>query len=273
VILVVVAGACCGCTSRPATALRTCAPSTVRADRPHAPGPWHCVFDDEFTGRTLDPANWVTCYDWSPGGCTSAGNNELEWYQPGQVSVGPDGLTLLAQRRTVTAGTGVRYPWVSGMISTGRDGPGGSPHFSFAYGYATADVQLSRAPGMLPAFWLLPADESWPPEIDIMEGVENTVALNVHFVGADGNGNAQARHVYGRGDFTSRYHNFAVDWEPHRLTWYIDGVQRYTVTDPAAIPHVAMDILFTLAVGYPRAPSPDTQSSTLHVKDVQVWQR
>lgn len=58
------------------------------APEPPAAGTWHLVFHDDFNGSKLDTERWVTCYDWNKGGCTNRGNNEAQWYLPGQVSVG-----------------------------------------------------------------------------------------------------------------------------------------------------------------------------------------
>jgi beta-glucanase (GH16 family) len=255
----------------PLASVRASTPATNPTE-PAAPGPWHSVFDARFTGSTLDPNTWVTCYDWNNAGCTIATNNELEWYQPGQVSVGDGMLTLTAQRRSVTTSTGVSLPWVSGMISTGRSSWNDTPRHTFTYGYFLADIELTPATGMYPAFWLLPADHSFPPEVDIMESAypHDKIQLNVHYTQAGRI--QQAQYYTPAGHFTDGFHTYALDWEPTRLTWYIDGTPVYMVSNPAAIPHTAMEILIDLAVGLPSPPAADVSTATVHVKDVQVWQ-
>jgi beta-glucanase (GH16 family) len=246
--------------------------STGTPAYPAASGAWHRVFDGTFPGTSLNTDTWATCYDWNDNGCTNSGNHELEWYEPGQVAVGGGALTLTAQRRTVTGSDGKSYPWVSGMVSTGRDDLSGTPRYTFTYGYISADIKLSVGNGIYPAFWLLPADKQWPPEIDILESTyaQNLAEMNLHY--AQGGVDKQAQGYFGPGDFTGSYHNFALDWQPGRLTWYIDGVPRYTIGDPSVVPHTAMEIMLTLAVGLPDTPPTGTDSATLHVKDVQVWQ-
>jgi beta-glucanase (GH16 family) len=247
--------------------------SSAAPAAPAAPGPWHPIFQDVFSGTRLNPANWVTCYDWNDNGCTNAGNHELEWFEPGQVSVGGGALTLSAQRRTVTGSNGLSYPWVSGMVSTGRSSYNADPRFTFTYGYVSADIELGVAPGMYEAFWLLPADKAWPPEIDILESAypQNDAQMNLHYVGTHGNSQAQYV-VLGPGEYASGYHNYAVDWEPGRITWYIDGVPRYTLAGPFPIPDTPMEIVATLAVGLPSAPPASTASAAMKIKDVRVWQ-
>src|SRR5512142_965011 len=45
---------------------------------------WHLVFDDEFNDGYLHNW-WATCYPWynPQSGCSNTGNNELQWYMPG----------------------------------------------------------------------------------------------------------------------------------------------------------------------------------------------
>src|SRR2546429_933152 len=64
------------------------------------PGP---VFADSFSAGSLDRSKWDTCYPWAAGaGCTNEGGPELEWYVPGQVSVGGGALHLAVRKEPVT---------------------------------------------------------------------------------------------------------------------------------------------------------------------------
>ncbi|MFD8546558.1 family 16 glycosylhydrolase [Streptomyces sp. NPDC059649] len=240
---------------------------------PRGPGPWHRVFADDFRGDRLNPARWTTCYDWNQGGCTNRGNDELEWYRPGQVSVGDGRLTLTARRRTTRGTDGRVYPWTSGMVSTGRSSWNARPRAVFTYGYFEASVRIPRQGGMLPAFWLMPASRFTPPEIDIAEVLQTPrlIDMTVHWRGPDGDERATAG-SFGPVDFPARHHVFALNWERDALTWYIDGEIRFRVTDPAKIPHVPMELLFTLAVGYPALPPPDVHTARMSVDWVRVWQ-
>ncbi|MFF2042093.1 family 16 glycosylhydrolase [Kitasatospora sp. NPDC058170] len=282
--LLVLAAACSGSTegSGPRTAVvqpgsesAAARPGGAVPDQPAAAGTWHLAFQDDFTGSTLDRSAWTTCYDWNDNGCTNAGNHEEQWYQPGQVQVGGDQLTLTAQRKAVTGSDGKAYPWVSGMISTGRDNWNAKPRHTFTYGYFAASLKVPANPdGFFPAFWLIPADtRGTPPEVDVAEfpNTSQYVHMNLHWRGADGTD----QHVgdnWGPADFSSDYHVFAVDWEPDAVTWYIDGRQWFQVTDPSRIPAVAMEVVINLAVGYLQSPPDGTDSAALGVRWVQVWQ-
>jgi beta-glucanase (GH16 family) len=246
---------------------------SAAAIAPVAPGPWHVVFQDDFTGTALNTANWATCYDWNENGCTNAGNRELEWYLPGQVTVGGGSLQLTATRTPTQGSDGTTYPWTSGMVSTGRDSWNATPRHTFTYGYFAAAIQIPPQPGMFPAFWLLAAQHDNPAEIDAAEfiGSIESIQMTVHWQTADGRTHLQYGD-YGPVDFPAGVHVFAVDWEPTSLTWYVDGVVRLRITKVNEIPTTPMELLLDLAVGYPTAPPPGVDSAVMRVDWVRVWQ-
>ncbi|AUG81119.1 hypothetical protein CFP65_6463 [Kitasatospora sp. MMS16-BH015] len=264
-----------GAVSRPPNATADATASTDPVDQPAVPGPWHPVLHDAFSGPTLDPSTWTTCFDWNDGGCTNQGNHEDEWYQPGQVQVGQGGLTLTATRQPTPGSDGIVHPWTSGMVSTGRDSWNGTPRRTFTYGYFAAAIKVpADAEGLFPAFWLIPAESrSAPPELDIAEFINTNqhVDMNLHWQTADG-GDGHVGQTTSAADFSTTYHVFAMDWEPDSVTWYVDGVQRFQVTKPSMIPHVAMELVLDLAVGFQEAPPAGVDSAQLHVAWVSVWQ-
>ncbi|QMU75067.1 glycoside hydrolase family 16 protein [Streptacidiphilus sp. PB12-B1b] len=248
-------------------------PSVLRAAPPVA-GPWNLVFSDDFDGDRLDGDDWVTCYDWNDDGCTNAGHRELEWYLPGQVAVANGALDLFADK-TPTYGTdGRMHSWTSGMASTGRQSWYGTPHFTLEYGYIAAAIQIPAQKGMFPSFWMMPAGtRTTPPEIDIMEGIQSStrVQMTLHWTNAQGK-DVHSAVQWGPEPYTTGYHVFAVDWEKNSITWYIDGVPRYRVTDTALIPRVPMELLLNLAVGFPKSPPVGVDSAEMKVDWVRAWQ-
>ncbi|MFD9130711.1 family 16 glycosylhydrolase, partial [Kitasatospora sp. NPDC059571] len=243
---------------------------------PSAPigaGPWHLVFQDDFNDSRLDTAKWTTCYDWNDHGCTNAGNHELEWYLPGQATVQDGSLALTATRRDTVGSDGRTYPWTSGMVSTGRDSWDAAPRFAFTRGYFAASIRIPDESSLFPAFWLMPQTRATPPELDVVEFISDNryAQMTLHWTGADGTDQHEDR-SYGPADFSSAYHVYAVDWEESSITWYIDGVQRYKVTDRDRIPTVPMEVLLDLAVGYPAPPPATLNSARMLVDWVRVWQ-
>ncbi|MGC0336384.1 glycoside hydrolase family 16 protein [Streptomyces sp. SLBN-8D4] len=242
--------------------------------RPPAPGHWRLVFHDEFDGSSLDTRRWATCYDWNRNGCTNSSNHEEQWYLPGQVTVGNGALSLTAVRRATRGSDGKTYPWTSGMVSTGRDHWDGRPRRTFTYGYFESAVRIPSQGGMFPAFWMMPASRHTPPELDVMEFLGSTqeVLMSTHWRGGEGARRTE-RGTYGPQDFPAGYHVFALLWTRHELTWFVDGLARFRVTDPAGVPHVPMEVLLDLAVGLPHSPPPSVREARMKVDWVRVWQQ
>ncbi|MGW8363853.1 glycoside hydrolase family 16 protein [Streptomyces wedmorensis] len=249
-------------------------PATVTSSGPPDPGPWRLVLDDGFDGSELDSALWTTCYDWNKDGCTISSNDESQWYLPDQVSVDDGELTLTAERRETRGSDDETYPWRSGMISTGRDQWYGEPRRVFTYGYFEASIRIPEEAGMFPAFWMMPESRFTPPEIDIMEFLDSTTRVNmyVHWREPDGE-RARARGEYGPSDFSGRFHVFGLLWERDALVWYVDGVERFRVTEPERIPDMPMEVMVNLAVGVPKEPPEDVDEAVMRVDWVRVWQR
>ena len=144
-------------------------------DPKNLPGTATQTFDDEFNSFSMwngSSGVWETSYPWAPAsGGTNPANNELEWYinpaygptnsvNPFSVSNGI--LTIEANPASPTIEAITGQPYTSGIITTYHS-------FAQTYGYFEMRAQLPTGQGIWPAFWLLPTDQSWPPEIDIME--------------------------------------------------------------------------------------------------------
>ena len=94
-----------------------------------------------------------------------------------------------------------------------------------------ARTDLGRGFGSAILLW--PESERFPEdgEIDIMEVPSETrdrAHFIVHFPGP--NGSDKVYGSYAEDDF-SEWHTFAVDWLPDRIVYYVDGVERFRVTD------------------------------------------
>ncbi|MEU7072526.1 glycoside hydrolase family 16 protein [Streptomyces narbonensis] len=267
-VLLLTAAACGGTTEGSGAG-----PAGAATTGPTPPDDWRLVLDEDFDGTELDDRTWTTCYDWDKDGCTNSGNDELQWYLPEQVSVRDGELTLTAERRETRGSDDRTYPWTSGMISTGRDDWYGEPRRTFTYGYFEASIRIPAEAGMFPAFWLMPDSRFTPPEIDIMEFLDSTqeVSMYVHWRDEDGDEDRQ-RGTYGPVDFPAEFHVFGLLWEPHKLVWYVDGVEHLRVTDTHRIPDVPMEILINLAVGVPKAPPASVDSARMDVDWVRVWE-
>jgi beta-glucanase (GH16 family) len=242
--------------------------------------PTTLVFDDEFAGASLDTAKWnAPCYPW--GDCYNHGNTgsfaEAQCYQSGQIAEANGLLSITAQAASVTC-DGTTKAWKSGLIDT-RD------KFTFGPGtFIETSVKLpldATHPGMWPAFWTLPNDLSWPPEIDVLEQLGNPakggkVNETLHTSGgtptdtecwlapcstsANWNG-----HTY-----SEAFHTFGAWWKSNgNVVWYVDGVQAASYTGNLA---GTMYMLLNLAVRDAYDDPVNYPSGVLQADYVRAWQ-
>ena len=143
------------------------------------------TFAEEFSGplnlwdaRTNPRGRWKPNYDSgtqdpaNPSGWSSRnlkGNGELQVYTGG-IPGAPQPYRIRNGELVITA---ARTPpalrkrlwghaYTSGVVTTSKS-------FNQRYGYFEMRARLPEGKGLWPAFWLLPADGSWPPEIDVVE--------------------------------------------------------------------------------------------------------
>jgi beta-glucanase (GH16 family) len=215
---------------------------------------WRQSFDQTFHGSRLDRSTWATCYDWA---CTNPTQNELEWYTGSNVTVSRGAAHLVARSQSLF---GRNY--TSGMIQSDH-------HFVFRYGYMAVRARVPSGTGFWSAFWTLPYDHDWPPEIDVVEvygRAPNQAVLTVHY----GNSDHVIESIYDGPNFSRGYHVFGVDWEPNSLTWYIDGTQVAQADVAISTPEY---LLADLAISGSTPPTNATAfPSSLDIKWIRVWQ-
>jgi beta-glucanase (GH16 family) len=217
-----------------------------RRPKPSPPATgWQMVFDDDFNGSALDERKWTTAFPW---GRDRSNVGELQFYAPDAFTLDRGNLQIIA--KPTPNGS---HAYNSGLISS---------HTSFAPEFGRFEIRckLPRGKGLWPAFWLLPLDTSWPPEIDVFEALgqeTETVHLTAHWL--EGGEHRQKGTEYTGPDFSRDYHTFAVEWTPESLVWFVDGVKRHQVSGQS--PRGPMYVLANLAVGgdWPGAPDASTQ--------------
>ena len=203
---------------------------------------WKLTFDDEFNGNSLDRSKWIDSY---PDNVRTHGAEELEYYSPDGYEVTNGVLRLKGENRPSGG-----KPYTSGMVTSfGK--------FAQEFGWFEMRAKFPRGKGYWPAFWLLPSNKTWPPEIDVLEilGHEpNKDYMTNHYRNAEGKHEGKGGSFIGP-DFSTDFHTFALDWEPGSITWYVDGVQRYQTTEN--VPAEPMYMLANLAIGGGWPGNPD----------------
>jgi beta-glucanase (GH16 family) len=226
---------------------------------PTMPG-FHLVFDDEFIGPTVNRKRWATSLPW---GNTNPG--EQQYYTRHALTQRGGMLTITASRSPTNG-----KPYASGAISS-------SERFAFSYGYAEIRAQVPPGAGLWSAFWLLSPVHNSNEEIDVLEvlGSDPSKGYAVLHFGTNSNKGKELG-TYRNPDFSAGFHTFGLDWEPDRMVWYVDGVERYRVTQN--IPSAPLFMVANLAVGgsdsWAGPPDRYTQfPADMNIDYIRVFQR
>jgi Glycosyl hydrolases family 16 len=253
------------------------------------------IFDDQFSGTSLDTNKWNTYLGaqgivWDDHGRLpppySAPNtpvtNEQAMYGPTQVSVN-NGLTLTAQRnKNADAST---YPWISGAVTT--EGKFSLPSTGW---YVQAKIKVpDMTHGMWPSMWFLPSQSGTPfNEIDFVQGgfIEGEGPVNQSPLGTGyfptGRSNPVGETVPNLGfDATAGYHNYGVQWKPGvGIYGFVDGKLVWTVTQaqvPGGIVAQPYEMILNLQVatasdsGWHTVPTATSPSGSMEIAEVQGY--
>ncbi|QRM57521.1 family 16 glycosylhydrolase [Sinorhizobium sp. BG8] len=215
----------------------------------------HKTFGDDFNSLSLRKGNqgtWDAKFWWAPEkGSTIDVNGELQWYinpnYAGTKAVNPfsvqNGVLTITAEQTPASIKGQidNFKYTSGLINTYSS-------FSQKYGYFEMRADMPTEQGAWPAFWLLPADGSWPPELDVVEmrGQDpNSVLTTVH---TKETGTRTMESTSVKVPSTDGFHTYGVLWGKDEIVWFFDDVAVAHADTPSDM-HKPMYMLANLAVG------------------------
>jgi beta-glucanase (GH16 family) len=162
-------------------------------------------------------------------------------------------------------------------ITARGDVSGGMAHnLDQTYGRWEIRARTDKGRGFGSAILLWPESERFPQdgEIDISEVPSETrdrAHFIVHFPGPGGSDKVYGS--YAEDDF-SQWHTFAVDWLRDRIVFYVDGVERFRVTDRNIIPDKPMHLAMQFDQGPKKDWIPAPDSTTPAAFGLQVdWLR
>jgi hypothetical protein len=233
------------------------------------------IFDDTFSGSTLNSSHWRTYisdvnsggYPWNSDGAGGSGSNagayDAEYFEPSALSVN-SGLSVSATRGSNRSG----YTWTSGVVTT-------QGLFAISKGYVQVRAWMPQmTTGMWPGIWLM-GSKSELPEIDLYEGgytpnPNSAFASNLHVSGAS------QQVVQTSTDLSGGWHVYGVDYEPgSSITFYLDGVQlaKYTSNIPSGPYFLLLNLQVAQnASGWHSLVGSTTQSpSVMKVSEVQAY--
>jgi len=185
------------------------------------------VWEDNFDGAELNRNDWnVELHEkgWV--------NAELQAYVDSEENIYiEDGKLVLQAIETIDESGNKSY--TSGRVNTQNK-------HDFKYGKFEAKIKVPSGMGFLPAFWMMPTDEQyygqWPKcgEIDIMEVMgqsTDTLHGTIHY--GDPHGQKQGTYIIdsSKADFAEDFHVYTCEWEPGKITWYVDGIKFHEAND------------------------------------------
>lgn len=227
------------------------------------------VWSDEFDGSSLDLSNWNIEITDTPH------NNEMQAYVNRNYYVSGGFLHIVAKRED----SGSKHYTSSRMNTQGKR--------DFLYGKFEARLKMPKGKGLWPAFWLMPTWKGgqWPStgEIDIMETVGSdpyNSHSTLHYGYSVQQHQWKGDSVSVPGGYYSDFHVYSCEWQPGKITFYLDGKLFSTRTPQECQPwpfdsNNKFYVILNFAVGgdWPGAPDGSTPFPSEFVIDyVRVYQ-
>lgn len=203
-----------------AFALAGCKKKTKKVVTPEKEG-YNILWSDEFNEKKLNEEIWYR--EARPAGWT---NNELQRYS----TVEDNGF--VRDGKFVIKGIETDEEYTSCKLRNNNE-------YAFKYGRVEVSAKVPVGKGLWPAIWMMPEKESlygqWPKcgEIDIMEVLGDNVEKaygTVHYGEPHAEQQGSVTLTNGK-TFANDFHEYAVEWEPGKIEWFIDGQSYLVVTD------------------------------------------
>lgn len=254
-----------------------------------SPDGYALALNEDFNGSALNTDVWNTGrYDTrnhidadDPAPFTRPYNgDEGAAYGPDNVTQ-QDGALNLEVLNTPAPRSPEGLTQSTGMVNTMNK-------FAFKYGYIETRVMVPDCAGCWPAFWIVPADGSWPPEIDIIEYMNFPVYhpryphtvfhYSIDSPQDDTQGfEHQVRQPEGKpeewqqwlvtrpagwdADMVGQWHTYGLLWTPDRAEVCIDGKLGATVRGASKLPQQSMYLIYQMAIGLPEVGIPPEHSA------------
>ncbi len=238
---------------------------------------WKLIWSDEFSGTIVDTTKWNFQIGNGLPDLPGWGNNELEYYKKENCTV-KDGLLLITAKKENCSG----FKYTSGRMRTKGKG-------DWKYGKVEARMKLPIGRGIWSAFWMMPTNDvygGWPQsgEIDIMEMIGHdtqTVYGTIHYGHKWPNNKHIGNSFKSSSDLTQGFHVYSVEWEPEKISWFVDGKCFFNVMRSEIINEIwpfdeRFHLIINCAVGGNWPGNPDASTTfpqVLAVDWIRVYQK
>ena len=250
-------------------------------------GEWDLVFHDEFDDDVLDTTKWKYNY---PGSFPNGGHthNHGAYIIKEQVRLEEGKLIITAfNERHPDAPDGTEkwfktpYNWISGAVH-------GKKIHSFNKVFIEGKCKAPASSGTWPALWTLNNSGEWPPEIDILEIVDDSNKKHhfyYHYTEASWYDEKGSHWDHEKsfggtstdGNKANDYHVYGVDWQESSMAFYYDGNRKGNYTGKKNVIKQAknMFIIINLAIsGWAKDPQWDAQFPAEYSCEwIRVWKR
>jgi beta-glucanase (GH16 family) len=250
-------------------------PPVPPSGMPAPPGFKTLVLDDTFANL----ANWNEFY--GPGvrwdnrgnlpapysGGNQPGSNDVAFYGPGQVTLGPNGVTLTAVQSAQFQSQG--YAWASGCLTSKTPMPNGE-------WFVQVNAKMpDTSAGMWPALWFLPANST--QEYDGYEGGWLGASPNEQGHSDIFAASGQQQNVWSAGvDLSADFHRYGfqfVPGSPGMVAVYLDGPVRWNKS--VNLSQEAYYLFLQLQVAGPSTAGWHTTRGqvpgSMEIAEVQIW--
>jgi hypothetical protein len=240
---------------------------------------WTQVFYDGFNDGVLNTAGkWPIVY----GG--SQYWNKAFWWDRRDV--------VETNNELVVSAAILNGKWTAGGTTTMRWDLSRNDGFDFQYGRVEMRAAIDAGKGTGPAMLLWPFDNTWPPEIDLVEtpdGQRRSEWFTNHWPGPNGEDNYHSIEIksvdstpfdaLGTPYNGKTWHTYTLDWMPQKLIYYIDGVKLYETPPGEPVAAMPMSLALQMFVAakndswYGGGPDRTTPKKVdLHVDYVKVYE-
>ena len=149
--------------------------------------------------------------------------------------------------------------------------------WSQKYGRVETRCRFPTGYGVWPAVYLLPADESWPPEIDVAEFIgadPHTLFLTNHWKDSAGQHQQENRNYDAPPSVRwGRWHSYAAEWGPGVVEWTVDGISRGRIYGPVSDKPMYLRVNLMVGGEFAQAPHPGAWPQTFEVDYIRAYQR
>jgi beta-glucanase (GH16 family) len=198
-------------------------------------GSWHCTFDDEFDGTSLDGSKWSPMLTYGSAYRTGPLFHQVCYVDnPDTINVNGGTLNLSVVQTAQPVGC---QGTNASKAQTNEEGGMVISYnlFSQEYGFfeASAEMPATSVPGLQETLWLYPENETlygpWPDsgEIDFGEFYSeypNNDVPAIHYPGSNTDPNSSDDNCVHPGSSPAgQFHTYAVLWTPTSITTYYDG--------------------------------------------------